>query len=276
MGKVVGTGREDKTNPGLTEKHFERFFSDPLYLLYKNHLYNYLLRRFVILRNFRPRSPQRILELGCGISPMLGESWGAIRTDVSWRALAYLSRCSKQSESARRATACDATSLPFATGSVKSVICSEVLEHIEEDGAVLDEIARVLESGGELILTLPMRPELFGFDDSFVGHYRRYELGRLTEILSARNFGEFQHQSILGGLEKSFMEGVTRLFSFMKRDEHRGSEQPPLIGVRILGWLFFPFYLLVNYLLAFLVYIQARFTSPNRAVTLFLRCKKQR
>ena len=252
-----------------SERQFELFFSDPLYLLYKNHLYNYLVRRFVVLRNFRLRhSSERILELGCGISPMLKTSFQAIRTDVSWRALAYLGD--------GRAVACDATQLPFREDSVRSVVCSEVLEHIEKDEAVLDEISRVLEPGGELVLTLPMRPELFGFDDFFVGHYRRYNFKKLADSLSSRNFGEFQYRSLLGSLEKWIMERVTRFFSFLKKDASSKRGEISVFGIRIFAWLFFPFYLLVNYLLAVFVYFQARFTPVSRAVTLFIRCRKNR
>jgi glycosyltransferase involved in cell wall biosynthesis len=55
-----------------------------------------------------------------------------------------------------------AEALPFRSGSLRVVLCSEVLEHCEDDRRVVAEIARVLCGGGALILTVPgMR---FGFD----------------------------------------------------------------------------------------------------------------
>ncbi len=49
----------------------------------------------------------------------------------------------------------DATRLPFADASIDKIICSEVLEHIPDYPAVLDEIARVLKPGGLLAVTVP-------------------------------------------------------------------------------------------------------------------------
>jgi SAM-dependent methyltransferase len=49
----------------------------------------------------------------------------------------------------------DATRLPFADGSFDRVIASEVLEHIPDDGAALEELARVLRKGGTMAVTVP-------------------------------------------------------------------------------------------------------------------------
>lgn len=48
-----------------------------------------------------------------------------------------------------------ATSLPFKAGVFKFIMCSEVLEHIEEDDASVQEIARVLASDGKAVITVP-------------------------------------------------------------------------------------------------------------------------
>lgn len=49
----------------------------------------------------------------------------------------------------------DALRLPFADGSFDAVICSEVLEHIPDFRAALDEIVRVLKPGGRLCVSVP-------------------------------------------------------------------------------------------------------------------------
>lgn len=49
----------------------------------------------------------------------------------------------------------DATRLPFGDGSFDRVIASEVLEHIDDDVAALDELARVLRPGGTIAVTVP-------------------------------------------------------------------------------------------------------------------------
>lgn len=45
--------------------------------------------------------------------------------------------------------------LPFDSDSFDSVVFAEVLEHLSEPAAALEEISRILESGGRLYLTTP-------------------------------------------------------------------------------------------------------------------------
>jgi SAM-dependent methyltransferase len=66
-----------------------------------------------------------------------------------------------QEQSARRGdpqplcTIALATALPFATGSFRYILCSEVLEHLEDDDAAVAEIARVLRDDGRAVITVP-------------------------------------------------------------------------------------------------------------------------
>lgn len=45
--------------------------------------------------------------------------------------------------------------IPLSSKSVGVVVCTEVLEHVADDGGVLKEIGRVLRQNGKLILTVP-------------------------------------------------------------------------------------------------------------------------
>ncbi len=65
-------------------------------------------------------------------------------------------------------------------------VCSEVLEHIEDDGAALDALIRHLRPGGRLYLSVPLRPDLWTRVDQEVGHQRRYERGRLAAMCRDR------------------------------------------------------------------------------------------
>ncbi len=49
----------------------------------------------------------------------------------------------------------DCTALPVRTASLDAVICSECVEHVPSDHLAVQEIARVLKTGGTLILTVP-------------------------------------------------------------------------------------------------------------------------
>ena len=48
-----------------------------------------------------------------------------------------------------------ATALPYANGSFRYVLCSEVLEHLEDDDAAVAEMARVLRPDGRVVVTVP-------------------------------------------------------------------------------------------------------------------------
>jgi SAM-dependent methyltransferase len=48
-----------------------------------------------------------------------------------------------------------ATDLPFKSGAFRFVLCSEVLEHLEDDDSAVKEIARVLASDGRAVITVP-------------------------------------------------------------------------------------------------------------------------
>lgn len=48
-----------------------------------------------------------------------------------------------------------ASALPFKAGVFGFILCSEVLEHLEEDEAAVSEIARVLEGSGTAVITVP-------------------------------------------------------------------------------------------------------------------------
>lgn len=49
----------------------------------------------------------------------------------------------------------DATNLPFSDETFDAVICSETVEHIPDDKAVINELARILRPNGLLFFTVP-------------------------------------------------------------------------------------------------------------------------
>lgn len=67
-----------------------------------------------------------------------------------------------------------------------AIVCSEVLEHVGDDGAMLDGMISVLRPGGRLFLTVPMRWSLWTKVDEVVGHVRRYAYGGLAGMCRDR------------------------------------------------------------------------------------------
>lgn len=54
------------------------------------------------------------------------------------------------------------------------VVATDVLEHIRDDARAIKKLAGLVKVGGDLIITVPAMPILFGFHDERLGHYRRY------------------------------------------------------------------------------------------------------
>jgi SAM-dependent methyltransferase len=73
-----------------------------------------------------------------------------------------------------------ADSVPFEDASFDCVICTEVLEHCPNPGAVLGEIRRVLKPGGRLFLTTPFIAPLHEMPYDFY----RYTPSALRELAS--------------------------------------------------------------------------------------------
>ncbi len=81
----------------------------------------------------------------------------------------------------------DVNHLPFIKGKVDIIYALELIEHLEEEMTFSSEIARVLRTGGNLVLTTPAEdihifPSIFtGWISRMWGH--RYRLGYSPEIL---------------------------------------------------------------------------------------------
>jgi glycosyltransferase involved in cell wall biosynthesis len=70
-------------------------------------------------------------------------------------------------------------------GSTYDLVCAfEVLEHLEDDAAMLATWASFVRPGGHLLLSVPAWPHRFGPMDTHAGHYRRYTPEALTDLLT--------------------------------------------------------------------------------------------
>jgi glycosyltransferase involved in cell wall biosynthesis len=63
--------------------------------------------------------------------------------------------------------------------SVDTVVCLNVLEHIEDDRAALRNIHSALEPGGRAIILVPEGQAIYGQIDKVLGHWRRYSREQL-------------------------------------------------------------------------------------------------
>ncbi|MCI0336509.1 MAG: class I SAM-dependent methyltransferase [Acidobacteria bacterium] len=76
----------------------------------------------------------------------------------------------------------------FLKRSFDTVVCLNVLEHIEDDLFALGQMRDVLKTGGKLALLVPAHRILYGEFDRAVGHFRRYERRELKSKLKQSGF----------------------------------------------------------------------------------------
>lgn len=77
-----------------------------------------------------------------------------------------------------------------------SVVLVNVLEHVSEDMALLDDVNEVLVPGGTLLLLVPALSWIYGTLDDAFGHHRRYDKPSLAAKLQATGF-QILHLSYL-------------------------------------------------------------------------------
>ena len=73
-------------------------------------------------------------------------------------------------------------------GRFDTVVCFQVIEHIEDDAGALAAMRRLLKPGGRLVLMVPAHEGLFGSLDKALGHFRRYGREELGKRLTAAGF----------------------------------------------------------------------------------------
>ena len=141
-----------------------------------------------------PFAGSRILEVGCGIGNMsayfldcdLLVAIDPLSVSVQLTRERYRDRPNVQ---VLQGDICD-PALPdqFRARAFDTALCVNVLEHIEDDFEALQHMWQVLQPGGRLLLLVPAGRYLYGTLDEALGHYRRYELHELSDVVQRAGF----------------------------------------------------------------------------------------
>jgi glycosyltransferase involved in cell wall biosynthesis len=142
----------------------------------------------------RPHVGARVLEIGAGIGNLtrllVARRACYLATDIDDEHLARL-RVRFRHRPNLRVACCNladpAHFVPLA-GSVDSVICLNVLEHVEDDRQALENIRVALAPGGRAIVLVPQDQAVYGALDRALGHYRRYSRDELREKMERAGF----------------------------------------------------------------------------------------
>ncbi|NWG01852.1 MAG: glycosyltransferase [Syntrophaceae bacterium] len=186
------------------------------------HRYN----RWIFLK-FRPFLGRRVLEIGSGIgniSKFLLDRDFIVATDVEPKYLTLLKNTFGHYRKFRiepfDPAECEKDR--FRDDQIDSVICFNVLEHIERDEAALKNIFDLLEPKGRLLLLVPSHSWLYGTLDQHLGHCRRYGKEELEHKLETAGFKivfieYFNRMGVLGWFLNSKILQRKRLPSFQLR-----------------------------------------------------------
>ena len=141
----------------------------------------HVMRRKAILDFFESFPPGSLLEMGCGAGRFLAD-WGrlghageAIDLDPIARDLAKdcVSRFG----------------LDFIIGSQRPdrifdyLVCTEVLEHLDDPEGALADWLQSLKPGGHLLVTVPAFQHKWGTSDEWAGHVQRFEPEAFEDLL---------------------------------------------------------------------------------------------
>jgi SAM-dependent methyltransferase len=69
-------------------------------------------------------------------------------------------------------------------GAIGTVLLSDVIEHVEDERALLARCVEHLPALRHIVITVPARPELWSNYDRYYGHFRRYTLQSLRRAVS--------------------------------------------------------------------------------------------
>jgi len=124
------------------------------------------------------------------------------------------------------------------------VIMADVLEHVEDDGVALNNLASYLTEGGVLICVVPAHPFLYGKRDVSYGHVRRYSKTTLLRRLINAGFDplKIHYWNMLGFLPYLISERI--LGRGLETKLRKRQEQ--LVGRMINKILHFWFYYIEN------------------------------
>lgn len=139
----------------------------------------------------RPYLGERVLEIGAGIGNLTAnlvprkEYWAS---DVNPHYLEKLKKM-QQTRPYLQVQYTDAMAgETYPAESFDSVICLNVVEHLDDDVAALKNIRGTLNRNGRAIILVPNGPGLYGSLDKVLGHHRRYTEAQLAEACGRAGF----------------------------------------------------------------------------------------
>jgi SAM-dependent methyltransferase len=134
-----------------------------------------------------------VLEVGCGIGNLTGlllSQGKVIATDVNEDYIRTVEDKFRGHPNLKGVFLLDIRQDPPQNlgTSIDTIVCLNVLEHIEDDNDVLKIFYNLLPVGGRLIILVPALKVLYNVFDRQLGHFRRYSREELIQKIAGGGF----------------------------------------------------------------------------------------
>jgi len=148
--------------------------------------------RYDLIERMLPAGVTDVLEIGCGqgsLGARLAQRYRYLGLEpdrASWELAEQRIGLAGRGE-VRNMTSGDLDTERF------DLVCAfEVLEHMEDDAAVVKQWAALLRARGWLLLSTPALQRRYGPFDELVGHFRRYDPPAMAALLAGCGFEEIE------------------------------------------------------------------------------------
>jgi glycosyltransferase involved in cell wall biosynthesis len=147
-----------------------------------------------LTQKLRPHLGDTVLELGAGIGNIAGRLMGRrLRYVVAEKDPLYLHALGNRflrtpNVAVHQLDPENPADYRSAGGPFQTVLCINVLEHVDDPDQVIASCAEVIEPGGSLIVLVPQGRRKMGSLDRTLGHKRRFDKKQLRALLAKHGF----------------------------------------------------------------------------------------
>lgn len=182
-----------------------------------------IVRHDIIMDMLELCNSDVVLDVGCGLGyftdMIAGYAPESMGIDIDFKCIAW---CRENMKGNYRLVDLTDYPYPFKDNTFDKILCTEVLEHIQDNGAVLDELYRIIKPGGMLVVSVPCKEGMFKSYWKNIGHnyvdgnsreyhhHKGYTAQQLTNMMKYHKFipGYYEY-TMVAGIE-IFM-GITKI-----------------------------------------------------------------